>query len=75
MEPASEVAGQCGQDADANCARNGEAMKYKITITPTADGREYMQIISADQLSTNIVLIGEFEVQDTRAPKKPKGKP
>jgi hypothetical protein len=43
-------------------------MKYKITITKTADGRqEYVQIISADQFSTNIVLIGKFELLDARA--------
>jgi hypothetical protein len=42
-------------------------MKYKVTITKTSDGlQEYMQIIAADQFSTNIVLIGEFEVQDSR---------
>jgi hypothetical protein len=42
-------------------------VKYKITITPTADKKQqYVQIISADQFSTNIVLIGEFELLDTR---------
>jgi len=46
-------------------------VKYKVTITPTADGRQqYMQVISEDQFSTNIVLIGEFEVIDTRAADK-----
>ena len=43
---------------------------YKVTITKTADGKqEYMQVISSDQFSTNIVLIGKFEVTDAR----PKG--
>ena len=42
-------------------------MKYKITITETSNGRQqYMQIISEDQFTTNIVLIGEFEVKDAR---------
>ena len=50
-------------------------MKYKVTITKTADGQqEYMQIIAADQFSTNIVLIGEFELSDTRPVPKPKAK-
>ena len=40
---------------------------YKVTITKTADGKaEYMQIISSDQFSLNLVLIGKFEVLDTR---------
>ena len=43
---------------------------YKVTITKTSEKREYMQIISSDQFSTNIVLIGKFEVNDQR----PKGK-
>jgi hypothetical protein len=44
-------------------------VKYKVTITRTSDGsQEYMQIISADQFSTNIALIGEFQVNDTRMP-------
>lgn len=42
-------------------------VNYKVTITKTADGnQEYMQIISEDQFSMNIVLIGKFEVLDTR---------
>jgi len=46
--------------------------KYSVTITKTSDGKqEYMQIISADQFSINIVLIGEFELKDAR-PKKEK---
>ena len=44
-------------------------MKYKVTITKTSDGhQEYMQVISQDQFSTNIVLIGEFDVKDARIP-------
>ena len=48
--------------------RKGEwRMKYKVTITKTADGKqEYLQVISEDQFSTNIVLIGKFELRDTR---------
>ena len=46
-------------------------MKYTVTITKTSDGsQEYMQVISADQFSTNIVLIGEFTVKDSRPEKK-----
>ena len=42
-------------------------MKYKVAITKTADGvQDYMQIISDDQFSTNIVLIGFFDVWDSR---------
>jgi hypothetical protein len=45
-------------------------MRYKVTITKTADGKqEYMQIISEDQFSTNIVLVGKFEVKDAREAK------
>jgi hypothetical protein len=41
--------------------------KYKITISKTADGKQdYLQIISEDQFTTNIVLIGKFEVTDSR---------
>jgi hypothetical protein len=49
-------------------------MKYKVTITRTSDGmQEYMQIIAEDQFSTNIVLIGEFEVNDARSVSKKEG--
>jgi hypothetical protein len=39
-----------------------------VTITKTADGRaEYMQVMSADQFSVNIVLISpRFTVTDAR---------
>ena len=41
--------------------------QYRITISSTADGSaEYLQIVSMDGLETNIVLIGEFEIFDTR---------
>lgn len=40
----------------------------KITITKTSDGlSEYVQILSADQLSVNVVLIAQkITVLDTR---------
>lgn len=40
----------------------------KVTITKTANGQaEYMQIMSVDQFSINIVLISpKIEVQDQR---------
>lgn len=42
-------------------------MKYKITLTKTADGlQDYVQIISEDQFSVNIVLLGEFKLKDSR---------
>lgn len=41
--------------------------KYNITISKTADGKqEYLQIISEDQFNTNLVLIGKFELKDSR---------
>ncbi len=42
--------------------------KLTITITKTADGlQEYVQIMSADMVSINVVLIAdEIEVKDTR---------
>ena len=44
---------------------------YKITISKTSDGKkEYLQIISADQFSTNVVLLGKFDLMDTRAAQK-----
>ena len=43
-------------------------MKYKISISKTANGeKDYVQIISEDQWSTNIVLVSEaVEVEDKR---------
>ena len=42
-------------------------MKYVLLISKTADGeQDYLQIISEDNISVNIVLIGEFDVTDTR---------
>ena len=42
--------------------------KLTVTITRTRDGSaQYMQIMSADQLALNIVLIAdEIEVRDAR---------
>ena len=42
--------------------------KLNVTITETSDGlAEYIQIMSADLVSVNIVLIaGKIEVQDAR---------
>lgn len=50
--------------------------KLKITITKTADGQfDYLQILSVDQFSLNIVLIAEeLEVGDARPDDRPKGK-
>lgn len=46
-------------------------MKLKVTITKTADGRmDYVQIMSDDTLSVNVVLMAEaIELLDGRAPK------
>lgn len=42
-------------------------MKLNITITKTADGlQDYIQIMSDDCISINIVLVGEIVVQDHR---------
>jgi hypothetical protein len=42
--------------------------KYKLVLSKTSDGRQdYLQIISQDQFSTNIVLIGKFDVKDIRS--------
>jgi hypothetical protein len=42
--------------------------KLRVTITETSDGlAEYIQIMSADTMSVNIVLIaGKIEVEDCR---------
>ena len=51
-------------------------MRYKITLTKTANGlQEYMQVISEDSFSVNVVLIGEFELLDGRKPEIPARKP
>lgn len=40
---------------------------YTIQLTKTMDGlQEYVQIMSEDLLSVNIVLIGKFALQDQR---------
>ena len=42
---------------------------YKITLSKTANGQqEYLQIISADGFAVNVVLVGKFELHDTREP-------
>lgn len=49
-----------------------EPAKYTVTISPTAQGdATYLQIMSSDLTSVNVVLIGEFEIRDTRGPIKP----
>lgn len=36
-------------------------MRLKVTITPTADGKQdYMQAISDDMVSVNVVLIADY---------------
>lgn len=47
-------------------------MKLTITVTKTSDGlREYVQIMSEDMISINIVLIAEkMEIEDYRKAKK-----
>ncbi len=51
--------------------------KLTITVTKTADGqRDYLQIMSADMLSTNIVLVAEeIVVEDHREEAWPTPKP
>jgi septal ring factor EnvC (AmiA/AmiB activator) len=54
--------------------RNGGEMiqdKLCITITETANGKaEYVQIISGDQVSVNVVLIADkIEINDARSTK------
>jgi hypothetical protein len=46
----------------------------KITVTKTANGKqEYVQIMSDDQFTVNMVLIAQqIEVLDTRNPMRPK---
>lgn len=48
----------------------------RITVTKTADGqREYMQILTADALSVNVVLVADrIEIQDCREAAKAEGK-
>lgn len=42
-------------------------MKLTITVSKTVDGaQDYLQILSGDAFSVNIVLLGEIEVHDTR---------
>jgi len=46
----------------------GPAQSLKVTVTKTVDGTaDYMQIMSTDQFSLNIVLIApKIDVQDMR---------
>lgn len=46
----------------------GMTDKLRVTITKTSDGlADYIQIMSADTMSVNVVLIaGKIEVQDNR---------
>ena len=40
---------------------------YQITLSKTANGlQEYLQVISSDGFAVNIVLIGKFQLKDTR---------
>jgi len=42
--------------------------KYKITLSETTNRKsQFLQIIADDQFSVNITLIGEFEIEDSRA--------
>lgn len=47
-------------------------MKLNVTITKTSDGRsEYIQIMSNDQMTVNVVLIADkIEITDTRKASK-----
>lgn len=51
-------------------------MKLRVTITKTSDGGgDYIQIMSSDMLSVNVVLVADaIEVNDMRPPKEPKPK-
>ncbi len=47
----------------------------RVQISKTADGKaDYMQILSADSLTLNIVIVAQdgIEIYDDRPPKKPK---
>lgn len=43
-------------------------MNLKVTVTKTADGKQdYVQIMSGDMLSVNVVLVADrIEVEDYR---------
>jgi hypothetical protein len=42
-------------------------MKYSIEISKTAQGdQEYLQILSEDSFSVNVVLLGQFDLRDSR---------
>lgn len=47
--------------------------KLTITVTKTSDGlRDYVQIMSADMLSTNVVLVADQIVVEDHRPKPKK---
>ena len=49
-------------------------MKYRITVSKTSDGdSDYIQIMSDDFLSVNIVLVGSVDLEDRRPKPKPVG--
>lgn len=47
-------------------------MRLKITISKTSDGRQdYLQVMSDDMISVNVVLVAEkIEVSDARPKEK-----
>ncbi len=49
--------------------------KLRIQVTKTSDGlREYVQIISSDQFTVNVVLIADLiEISDDRPPQPVQG--
>lgn len=50
--------------------------KLTITVTKTADGvRDYLQIMSADMLSLNVVLVADQIVVEDHRKEEKRGKP
>lgn len=47
-------------------------MILNVTVTKTADGKQdYIQIMSSDMISVNVVLVADrIKVEDHREPKK-----
>ena len=59
------------------CGYEGEVrqMKLEVTIQKARDGRDYLQIMSEDYISVNIVLVSEkITVKDQRDKQNDKGK-
>lgn len=54
--------------AEVDALREGQPRKLTITLSKTATGdRDYLQVLSADGWSLNIVLIADsIEVKDSR---------